>query len=87
MPARLHNLPVPQDKDQVRVHDGGETVGDDKAGFAPHQLVHGLLDQNLRAGVHVGGGLVQNQQPPVGKQGTGDGQKLLLTAGCSPCPR
>ena len=81
MLSGFHDLPVTQDQDQIRVHDGGEPVGNDKAGLSPHQLVHGFLDQDLRAGVHVGGGLVQNQQPPVGQQGPCNGEKLLLTAG------
>ena len=46
-----------------------------------HQAVHRLLQQRLRAGVDVGGRLVQDEQPPVGQHGAGDGQQLLLAAG------
>ena len=68
MGAGLHNLPVIDDKDPVRIHNGGKPVGNDEAGPAAHQLIHRLLDQDLGAGIHVGGRLIQNEQPPVGQQ-------------------
>ena len=56
-------------------------MGDDKAGPPAHELIHGLLDENLRAGVHVAGSLVQDEQLPVRQKGAGDGEQLLLSAG------
>ena len=53
-------------------------MGDDKAGAALHQAVHGGLDALLGAGVHTAGGLIQNQDAVVGQDGAGDGQQLLL---------
>ena len=42
---------------------------------------HGGLDLLLRPGVHIGGGLVQDQHGAVQKHGPGDGQKLPLALG------
>ena len=81
MSPLLHNVAVIQHQNEVGVHDGAEPVGDDEAGSPLHQLVHGLLHQYFRPGVHVGGGLVQNQQRTTCQQRTGDGQQLLLPAG------
>ena len=56
-------------------------MGDHEAGPAAHEAVHGLLQEQLSAGVDVRGCLVEDQQAPVGQQGSGNGQKLLLTGG------
>ena len=42
------------------------------------QLVQRLLDLPLGAGVHAGGGLVQDQDARVGQRGAGDGEQLAL---------
>ena len=61
MGALLYHLALVQDQDVVRGADGGEAVGDDEAGLSLHQGPHGGLDPLLGAGIHVGGGLIQNQ--------------------------
>ena len=43
------------------------------------QLVKGLLDQALGAGVHAGGGFVQNQDARVCQGGACDGEQLPLS--------
>ena len=53
-------------------------MGNDEAGFALHQIAHGLLHLLLGIGVYVAGGLVQNQHAGVIEHGPGDGQQLLL---------
>src|SRR5699024_4841175 len=78
VPALLDDVAVAHDQDGVGVPDGGQPVGDDKAGAAAHQVVHGGLDALFGAGIHRAGGLVQNQDPVVRQDGAGDGQKLLL---------
>ena len=72
---------VLQYEDGVRVLDGGQAVGDDKAGAPFHELVHGLLDLDLGTRVHIGGGLVQNKHGRVAEHGPGDGDDLALTLG------
>ena len=78
MRAGLDDVALLHDHDLVGVADGGETVGDDEAGPVLHQLDHGVLDLLLRAGVHTGGGLVQNQDLRIAEEGPPDGQKLPL---------
>ena len=43
-----------------------------------HQVVHGLLDQHLGAGIDRAGGFIQDQDLRVGQDGPGDGQQLHL---------
>ena len=81
MVALLHDVAVLHHQDEVGVLDGGEPVGDDKAGAALHQVGHGVLDEVLGSGIHRGGGLIQNHDLVVGQDGPGDGQKLLLALG------
>ena len=78
MGALLGDVAVFQNQNLVRVLDGGQAVGDDEAGFALHEPAHGCLHLALGAGVHVAGGLVQNQHLRVIEHGPGDGQQLLL---------
>ena len=52
-----------------------------EAGFPFHQLPHGLLNLLLRLGIHIGGGLVQNQHFGIQQHGPGNGEHLLLPLG------
>src|SRR5699024_8176228 len=67
------------DENHICIADGGETVGDDKAGAALHQVIHSLLDQYFGAGIHAAGSFVQNQDFRVGQNGPGNGEQLLLS--------
>ena len=81
MGALLHDIAAVYHQNRIGVLNGGQPVGDDEAGLAPHQLLHGRLDALLRLGVHVGGGFVQDQHFGVQQHGPGDGQQLLLALG------
>ena len=63
----------------VRVVDGGETVSDDNARPSLPCLVQGLLDYLLALSVQGRGGLVQEQDPGVSDESTGNGDSLLLS--------
>ena len=78
MISLFHNASLVQYHDQIRVPDGGETVGDDDAGAPFHHFLHGILDGFFRSCVYVGGGFVQNQDAGIGHEGPGDGQQLSL---------
>ncbi len=78
--ALLDDLAVAHHQNQVRIADGAQPVGHHKAGAALHELIEGLLDQHLRAGIDAGGRLVQNQHGRQGQHHTGDAQELLLSA-------
>ena len=79
--ALLDDGAVLDHQNGVGVLDGGKSVGNDKAGLVLHQCRHGVLNLDLRAGVHVGGGFVQNQNGCFGKKSAGDGDQLLLPLG------
>ena len=53
-------------------------MGDDEAGASGQERLQGPLDLALGAGVHAGGGLVQDQDARIGQGGAGDGQELAL---------
>ena len=74
----FHDLAILQHKQLVGVADGAQAVGDDKAGAAVQQPGKRLLDEQLGAGVHAAGCLVQDQQARVGEDGTRDGEELPL---------
>ena len=78
MSALFHNIPVVHHQNKIRVLDRGESVGDDEAGFACHQIPDGLLNLPLGVGVDVAGRLVQYQHAGVIQHGPRDGQQLLL---------
>src|SRR6185295_4141726 len=79
--AGFDNAAVLDDRDAVGMADGGEAVGDDKAGPAAHEAGQAPLDEPLALGVEVAGGLVEDEDEGVGQDGPGDGQALLLAAG------
>ena len=80
MRALLDDPAVIDHQNHIRVHNRRKPVRDHKARAAAHQFVHGVLDEQLRAGIHVRGCLVQDQDAPVGQIGAGNGQQLLLAA-------
>ncbi len=53
-------------------------MGDDDGRAAFEQPVERILDERLGDGVHVGGGLVQDQKARVGQRGAGDAHQLPL---------
>ena len=52
MVALLDDIPVLHNQDHIGVFDGGKAVGDDEAGTAAHQIIHGLLNLNLCPCIH-----------------------------------
>ena len=49
--ALLDDVAIAHDEDQIGIADGGEPVGDDKAGASAHQFVHAVLNELLGAGI------------------------------------
>ena len=56
-------------------------MGDDEGGAALHQVAEAGLDHGLGFGVQGAGGLVEDEDARVGKDGAGDGEALALAAG------
>src|SRR5688572_23265962 len=68
-----------QDDDAVYVLDGGEAVGDDDAGAAPHQLDEGVLYEDLGFRIDRGGSLVHHEEDRgVEGDGAREGDELAL---------
>ena len=78
MPALLDDVAVADDQDQIGVANSAQPVGDDEAGLALHQLVHGFLDEHFSAGVDRASGFVQNQHRRASQHCPGNCQQLLL---------
>src|SRR5690606_19614907 len=78
--AVLHDPPLVEDQDTVRVADGGEAVGDDERGAAFEEPGQRLLHERLALGVERRGGLVEEQQRRILQERPGDGDALALPA-------
>ena len=79
--ALLDDVAVLHHQDGVGVADRGQAVGDDEARAALAQRVHRLLDQQLRAGIHRAGGLIEDEHCRVGHEGPRDREQLALSGG------
>ena len=79
--ASLDDVAVLHDEDEVSVFDGGQPVGDDEAGPAGGQGVHGLLDEDFGPGIDVAGRFVEDEHRRVLGHGAGNGNQLLLSGG------
>ena len=58
-----------------------EPVGDHQHGLLPRQGLHSLLELVLILGVHIGRGLIEDDDRRVLQETPGDGDALLLPAG------
>ena len=67
------------DKDQVRVSNSREPVGNNKACSAFHQLAHRLLNENLCSGIDAASGLIKYQDRRIGQKRASNGEQLLLS--------
>jgi len=82
--AGLHQLPVFQDEDRVRILNCAQAVGnnDRSEPTAPRkEAVERVLNDRLRLAVEVGRGLVEQEHLRVLEDGPRDGHPLLLPAG------
>ena len=63
----LHDLPVIDIEDLIRILNGGQPVGDDEGGPPLEQVGQSGLEGLLGASVDAAGRLVQNQDSGVGR--------------------
>ena len=68
-------------RDPVGEGEGGAAVGDEQGGAAAHDLAQCVVDLGLDAGVHRGGGVVEQEEARVGEDRAGEGDALALAAG------
>jgi hypothetical protein len=59
--SALHNLPILDHTDQVRVADGTQAMGDDNGCAGVQQVPQRFLDQAFCHAVDIRGGVIQNQ--------------------------
>ena len=78
MRALLHDFPMIDDQNNVRLADGRKPVRNDKGRGALHQGLRGALDQLLRRGIHRAGGLVKHEDPGFGDDGPRKGNQLFF---------
>ena len=78
MIAPLHNLPLVQHANQIGLHDRAESVRNHQHGVPLFELVDGLLHQPFALRVEGAGGLIENQQLWIAKDGAGEGEPLSL---------
>src|SRR6185437_12351146 len=90
MPASLEELLMTSDlddasglenDDSIRRSHRAQPVGDNNRRAPLHQKLQGVLQLCLSLGIHVRGGLVENQNARVGKQRSRKGDELSLTSG------
>src|SRR4051812_19377392 len=79
--ALLEYAALLEDEDEVGLAHGREAMRDDERGLALHELVQGLRDDLLGAGVEGGSGLVEDEDARVAEDGAGDGDTLFLPHG------
>ena len=81
MVALLDDVAVLHHQNDVRLADGREAMGDNKARAALHQAVEGLLNFDLRARVDGGCRLVEDEHRRKAEHDARDTQQLLLPLG------
>mgnify|MGYP007091809515 CR=1 FL=1 len=67
------------DKDQIRINDRGQTMGNDKACLSFHQQMHRMVDMLLTDRIDAAGCLIKDQYTRIHQQDTGDREQLPLT--------
>ena len=78
MGAPFDDAAVIEHHDAVRIHDGGQPVGDHKGSPALHQSIHTFLHQGFCTGVDGGGGFIQDHYRRIGYRRPGNGDQLPL---------
>ena len=80
MGAGLHETSFVEDKDAIGSLDGRQAMGNHKGSSAFHESLQCLLDESFRLTVEGRGGFIQQQDPWIFHDGSGDGDALSLTA-------
>ena len=81
MGTLLDDAALVHHQDLVRAPHRLEPVGDHQHGLLPRQGFHSPLELILILGVHIGRGLIEDDDGRVLQETPGDGDALLLSAG------
>src|SRR5438309_4380173 len=79
--ATLPEAPVLEHHDQIGVLDGREPVRDHEHRAVPHEAIDRVLNEPLRLGVELAGGLVEDEDRRVAQHGARDREWVALAAG------
>jgi hypothetical protein len=84
--ALFHDAALLDHHHPVRIRNGRQTVGNDKADTPFHQLPQTFLDADLGAGIDRAGRFGQDEDGRIGQDGPRDGHELPLSAGQARSP-
>ena len=85
--AHFDDFAVVEHDDAVRVADGGEAMGNDKAGSLFEEFFQGVLNQAFGLGVHGTGGFVQDQNAWARDHRAGEFRVVIAVAKDPTAPR
>ena len=75
------DLAIVHQEDDVAVFDGEDALGDDEFRHVRDLVAEILADDGIGVGIDRGGRIVEDENLRALKQGAGDAEPLLLTAG------
>lgn len=78
MRSAFDDITLIHDKDEVRVADGGQAVGNDEARSAAREAIHRLLHEHLGSRIDRACGLVENYHRSIFDHCARNGQQLAL---------
>ena len=81
VPALLDDPAVLYDEDEIRVLDGGQSVGDHDGRAPADDRIDGSLDLLLRERIDRGGRLVEHNDLRLRQDGPGEGDQLFFAGG------
>ena len=78
MGSAFDNVSFMNDEDTIRFPNRAQTVSDDKAGAASHEMLHGFLDVHFGAGIDTACSFIKDQDRRISQYGAGNGEQLPL---------
>ena len=69
MGALFDDVAIFHNEDKVGVADCRKTVSDDEARFVPHEIIHGLLNENFGTRIDGARGLIQDEHRGTSEHG------------------
>ena len=81
MCAGRNNLALIHQQNYIRIHNGRQPVGNNKAGSPLHQSAKSILNRHFANTVQRAGGFIQQQNIRVAQNRARNGNTLTLAAG------
>ncbi len=74
----FHDLTSVDHQQKIRISNGAQAMRDHKGGAPPEQFLERFLDEPLGAGIHAGGGFIQDENAGIIESSPRDGDQLPL---------